>query len=114
MAERNRAFAIGEPPEWRERDRPEVLAQTVWGPFPKTTKYFRKEGVQWMVNFRVAQLDALLANLRQKGIRVEDKIESADYGRFAWIYDPEGNRVELWEPTSVPAPKATAPAKEKQ
>lgn len=100
--------------EWRELDRPDVVAHTVWGPFAKTTKYFRKEGVQWMVNFRVTQLDALLATLRQKGIRVEDKIESDDYGRFAWIYDPEGNRVELWEPTPIPPPKAPAPAPAKE
>lgn len=92
--------------EWRELEQPERVAQTVWGPFAKTTKYFRKPGVQWMVNFRVSHLDALLEGLRKKGIRVEDKIETYDYGRFAWIYDLEGNRVELWEPSDAPAPKS--------
>jgi len=92
--------------EWRELDQPDRIAQTVWGPFSKTTTYFRKPGAQWMVNFRVRKLDALLGALREKGIRVEEKIETYDYGRFAWIYDPEGNRVELWEPSDIPAPKS--------
>lgn len=98
--------------EWRELDRPDVVASTVWGPFPKSTKYFRKEGAQWMTNFRVVQLDALLDALRKKGVVVEEKIQSDDYGRFAWIYDLEGNRVELWEPTAVAPPKY--PAEKKQ
>ncbi len=99
--------------KWRELEQSDVVGSTVWGPFAKTTKYFRKEGAQWMLNFRVTQLDALLAELRKKGVTVEEKIESADYGRFAWIYDIEGNRVELWEPTATPPP-TTPPTNPKE
>ena len=51
-----------------------------------------------MINFRVENLRALLTELRKEGVRVEDRIEEYEYGRFAWIMDPEGNRIELWEP----------------
>ena len=56
----------------------------------------------FMINFRVADLDALLATLRTEGCNVIDKTETSDYGKFGWVMDPEGNRVELWEP-----PKST-------
>ena len=51
-----------------------------------------------MVNFRVADLQALLEQLRKEGVQVDDKVEQYDFGKFGWIMDPEGNRVELWEP----------------
>ena len=51
-----------------------------------------------MVNYRVADLHALLAQLRTEGVTVEDKLDESEYGRFGWVIDPEGNRVELWEP----------------
>jgi predicted enzyme related to lactoylglutathione lyase len=51
-----------------------------------------------MVNYRVEDLDALLALLRQEGVEIDDRREDSEYGRFAWIMDPEGNRIELWEP----------------
>ena len=53
-----------------------------------------------MINFRVDDLDALLKALREEGVQVDDKVEDYDYGKFGWIMDPEGNRVELWEPKS--------------
>ena len=68
----------------------------LWSAFPKASTYF--PGAV-MVNFRVANLDAMLAQLRAAGAAVDDKIEaSADYGRFGWARDPEGNRIELWQP----------------
>lgn len=70
---------------------------TVFAHFPETTKYFGEGSQQAMVNFRVDDLDELLANLRAAGVRVDPNREDYDYGRFAWIWDPEGNRVELWE-----------------
>lgn len=54
-----------------------------------------------MINYRVADLDGLLAQLRKEGVVVDERVDSYDYGRFAWITDPEGNRIELWEPSGV-------------
>ena len=51
-----------------------------------------------MINYRVADLDGLLKKLREEGVEVDDRIEEYEYGRFGWIMDPEGNRIELWEP----------------
>ncbi len=88
---------------WREHDRPDdrpdEIGRTVWSLFPADTDYFGPARPAFMVNYRVSNLDRMLAQLRQKGVSVE-KIEDYDYGRFAWITDPEGNRVELWEPKS--------------
>jgi predicted enzyme related to lactoylglutathione lyase len=74
--------------------------QTVWSTFPADTAYFGSGPAAFMVNYRVRNLDAMLAQLRAAGAPVEDKIEDYGYGRFAWATDPEGNRFELWEPKS--------------
>ncbi len=71
---------------------------TVWSPFAADTKYFAPSTHDYMVNFRVADLDAMLAQLRELGDTVDDKIEESEFGRFGWVMDPEGRRVELWEP----------------
>jgi predicted enzyme related to lactoylglutathione lyase len=55
-----------------------------------------------MINYRVENLVALLDTLRKEGVRVEDKIEEYEFGKFGWIYDPEGNKIELWEPIDKP------------
>ncbi len=83
---------------WREPDEPEREGYTVWSAFPDDTTYFAPSAKPFMFNFRVADLDALLAELRAGGVPVEDRVEEYEYGRFGWIMDPEGNRVELWEP----------------
>jgi predicted enzyme related to lactoylglutathione lyase len=54
-----------------------------------------------MINYRVTDLDGLLAQLREEGVWVDERMETYEYGRFAWIADPEGNRIELWEPIEV-------------
>lgn len=82
---------------WRQAQDPEKPGMTVWSFFPRDSKYFDPSKASFMINFRVADLDGLLAALRAEGVTV-DKREDSDYGRFAWILDPEGNRVELWEP----------------
>ncbi len=82
---------------WRDHQDPQVEGATVWSLFPHDTKYFGTGPALFMINYRVADLDALLAQLRLEGVAVEDRIEES-YGRFAWITDPEGNRIELWEP----------------
>jgi predicted enzyme related to lactoylglutathione lyase len=72
--------------------------KTVWATFPADTKYFGPGQATLMVNYRVSNLDAMLAQLRAAGAQVEEKVEDYDYGRFGWAADPEGNRFELWEP----------------
>jgi predicted enzyme related to lactoylglutathione lyase len=69
---------------------------THWVPFPEDTEYWPREQAS-MFNFSVADLDAMLAQLRAAGVSVVDQIEEMEFGRFAWAFDPEGNRIELWE-----------------
>jgi predicted enzyme related to lactoylglutathione lyase len=71
---------------------------TVWSVFASDTKYFAPSSAPFMFNYRVRNLDAMLAQLRSAGATVDDKVEDYDYGRFGWAMDPEGNRFELWEP----------------
>jgi predicted enzyme related to lactoylglutathione lyase len=85
--------------EWREAENPKRRGMTVWAPFPGDTSYFEPSKAPFMINYRVANLDRLLKLLREAGIAVEDRIEQYEYGRFAWLMDPEGNRIELWEPS---------------
>lgn len=84
--------------EWREKHDPDTVGATIWGPFGHDTKYFHPSTKPYMFNFRVDDLDALLAELRAAGVEVDDKIEEYEFGRFGWIMDPEGHRIELWEP----------------
>ncbi len=75
-------------------------ANYVWAPFREDTDYW-PAAKQAMVNFTVNDLDAMLAQLREAGVEVDDKIERLEgIGRFGWAVDPEGNRFELWEPVS--------------
>jgi predicted enzyme related to lactoylglutathione lyase len=73
---------------------------TAFEPFPANSEYFGRESQQWMLNLRVRDLDAMVAQLRGGGIDVTD-IESHSYGRFARLHDPEGNPIELWEPPAA-------------
>ena len=70
----------------------------VWAIFPDSTKYLGSPERTFMMNFRVDDLHALVKALREEGVQVDDKVEEHEYGKFGWITDPEGNRVELWEP----------------
>lgn len=83
---------------WREVDTPQREGRTVWATFPKDTEYFKPSQAPFMINYRVEDLDGLLAQLRKEGVTVDDRVEQYDYGKFGWIMDPEGNRIELWEP----------------
>ncbi|HTV70294.1 MAG TPA: VOC family protein [Rhizobiaceae bacterium] len=79
---------------WRQEE-----GLTVFAPFPDGTDYFGRYEQQWMINFRVDSLDRMIADLERAGIEVETRAEwDSDAGRFARVYDPEGNPVELWEP----------------
>jgi predicted enzyme related to lactoylglutathione lyase len=71
---------------------------TVWSIFDGDTDYFGSGPQEWMVNFRVSNLDAMLQQLRSAGAEVDDRVEELEFGRFGWAADPEGNRFELWEP----------------
>ncbi len=83
---------------WREDENPERRGMTVWALFEKNSKYFEPSRAPFMLNYRVDDLDALLEALRAEGVEIDPKRENYDYGRFAWITDPEGNKIELWEP----------------
>ncbi len=83
---------------WRDADHPEIPGQLVWAIFPQDTTYFQPSQSSFMLNFRVDNLDELLKALSQEGVTVDPKVEDYSYGKFAWIMDPEGNRIELWEP----------------
>lgn len=76
----------------------EPAGVTVFSHFPLDTAYFGGASQAAMINFRVDDLDGLLAQLAEAGVRIDPKRDDYSYGRFAWIWDPEGNRVELWEP----------------
>lgn len=71
---------------------------TLWSPFKQDTTYLEPGTASFMVNFRVADLDGLLAALRSEGCNVVERTEASAQGRFGWVIDPEGNKVELWEP----------------
>jgi catechol 2,3-dioxygenase-like lactoylglutathione lyase family enzyme len=81
------------------KDDPKVdEGMSVFNVFSQDTTYFQPSTAPFMINFRVDDLDGLLAKLSSEGVRIDPKREDADYGRFAWIYDPDGNKIELWQP----------------
>ena len=73
----------------------------IWCVFPANTKYFDPSVAPFMLNFVVDDLKTALVELRQAGVQVDEKIEEHEYGNFGWIHDPDGNRVELWEPKAA-------------
>lgn len=75
---------------------------TVWSPFAQDTAYMAPGTASFMINYRVEDLDALLAVLRSVGCNVVDGTESSEQGKFGWVIDPEGNKVELWQPAREP------------
>ena len=95
-------LGIQREPQAADGTEPGPKALTAWCIFPQTTKYFSASKASFMVNYRVDNLDALLEDLKKSGIEIDPHRKDYDYGRFAWITDPDGNRIELWEP---PKPK---------
>ncbi|MCJ9429031.1 VOC family protein [Kordiimonas marina] len=87
---------------FREDDDPKKAGYLVWGPFRKDSDYFRPSGKDYMINLRVRGLDALLKRLQAAGVEQIGEVEEYDYGRFAWIMDPEGTKIELWEQKGEP------------
>ncbi|MEX0967168.1 MAG: VOC family protein [Bacteroidia bacterium] len=84
--------------EWCEKGNPGKTCHTAWSPFSQTTKYFAPSTKPYMFNYRVHDLEALMEQLKKEGVEIVGEIEHYDYGKFGWILDPEGNKVELWEP----------------
>ncbi|HWV69192.1 VOC family protein [Chitinophaga sp.] len=85
--------------EWYEGADSTKKAVTQWSPFEETTKYFAPSAKDFMINYRVENLEQLVEELKKEGVTIVDKIESYDYGKFVHIMDVEGNKIELWEPT---------------
>ena len=83
---------------WRQDEDPTKKGTTQWSPFAETTKYFEPSTKDFMINYRVENLEALVEQLKNEGVTIVDKIESYDYGKFVHIVDMEGNKIELWEP----------------
>ncbi len=84
--------------EWRHADEPAKKGSTAWCTFPKDTQYFNPSTKPFMVNYRVQDITALVAELKAAGVTVVDEIAEYDYGKFVHILDPEGNIIELWQP----------------
>ena len=86
--------------QWQEQGHPNETGYTIWSAFPDTTNYFSPGEQSFMVNFRVADLAALIAALREEGVEIVGEMEQYPNGMFAWILDPEGRKIELWEPVA--------------
>lgn len=89
--------------KWRHHDQPEKEGQTAWSPFPDDTSYYEPSTKDYMFNYRVENLEELIDTLRDEGVEIIGEIEVYPYGKFGWIMDPEGNKIELWEPTDESA-----------
>ena len=83
---------------WHDASALEEEGATVWSIFPADSTYFAPSSAPFMINYRVRDLDAVLAALRAEGCTVDERTESSEFGRFGWVMDPEGHRIELWEP----------------
>ena len=84
--------------EWYEEADSTKKAVTQWSPFKETSKYFDPSTKDFMINYRVANLEALVEDLKKAGVTILDDMQSFDYGKFIHILDEEGNKIELWEP----------------
>lgn len=84
--------------EFRNSDEPKKKGYSVWSPFTEDTKYFEPSQKEFMVNYRVENIEKLIVELKDAGVTICDEIESFEYGKFVHILDPENNKIELWEP----------------
>ena len=83
--------------EWSD-EVPPGTGNTAWSTFPQDTAYFGPGEQAVMINYRVDDLHALHAALRAEGVRVDERVDESEFGKFGWLIDPEGNKVELWQP----------------
>ena len=84
--------------EWRQAEDADKRGYTAWSPISQKTKYYEPSTKDFMFNYRVENLEKLLELLKAEGVQIVGEIETYDYGKFAHIMDPEGNKIELWEP----------------
>lgn len=85
--------------ESRNIDSPEEINQLQWSPFKKGSDYFPPSKKEFMINYRVQNIEGLLQKLKENGVTIVDELQTYDYGKFIHIMDPEGNKIELWEPS---------------
>ena len=102
---------------WRDDADPKKKGQTVWSIFDAKTPYFSPSRKGFMMNFRVDDLDRVLKELEAEGAKISAASEESEFGKFGWVMDPEGNKIELWQPPAPPKPKKklkTKPASKKK
>ncbi len=87
--------------EFRNANRPDEINYLQWSPFESGTSYFAPSKKEFMINYRVQNIEGLVKNLKENAVTVVDEIESFEYGKFVHIMDPEGNKIELWEPVDI-------------
>lgn len=83
---------------WNQPDEPNQGGTTVWSIFPADSGYFSPSTSLFMINYRVKDLKVVLEELRAEGCDVDDRVEESEFGKFGWVMNPEGNRIELWQP----------------
>lgn len=84
--------------EFRDSENPEQKAYLQWSPFSNSTEYFNPSPKEFMINYRVENIEDLVEQLKAAGVKTLDEIEEYDYGKFVHVLDPEDNKIELWEP----------------
>lgn len=84
--------------EFRNANKPDEINYLRWSPFEEGTDYFKPSEKDFMINYRVQNIEGLVKKLRENGVNIIDEIEEFEYGKFVHILDPEGNKIELWEP----------------
>ena len=86
--------------KWVNQNDPDAIGHTAFSIFKADSKYFHPGQKEFMLNFRVKDLRALLTELEKEGVEIVGEVEEFEYGKFGWIMDPEGNKIELWEPVN--------------
>ncbi|MDV6168725.1 VOC family protein [Flavobacterium sp. DG1-102-2] len=85
--------------EWKDQSESSANGYTLWSPFPDNTKYFEPSEKDFMINYRVDDIEALVTELKKEGVAILDEVTTYEYGKFVHILDPEGNKIELFEAT---------------
>lgn len=83
---------------WLKKDKPDQIGYTQFSVFDQNTEYLKPSTKDYMINFRVDDLEAMIHRLKEEGMEVVGEIENYDYGKFGWVMDPDGNKIELWQP----------------
>ena len=88
--------------KWRDYEEKDKAGTTQWSPFERDTDYFHPSEKEYMINYRVENLEEILTTLAKEGIEIVGEIKEYEYGKFGWIMDHEGRKIELWEPIDTP------------